>query len=65
MLQKSFQRCRVLRRLAEENEQMSTGGVHKLETDPKNWQTLIQTLQNSALQCSYEQETDNPSDLEV
>ena len=40
---------------------MSTGGLHK--TVPENWQIL--TTQNSALQCSYEQETDNFSHLEV
>ena len=33
------------------------------KTVPKNWQIL--TTQNSALQCSYEQETDSSSNLEV
>ena len=36
---------------------MSTGGVHSEKTVPENRQIL--TTQNSALQCSYEQETDD------
>ena len=44
MLRTGFQRC------CEDNDQMSTRGLHK--TVPENWQ--IRTTQNSALQCSYE-----------
>ena len=54
MLRKNFQRC------CKENDQMSTGGVYN--TILKNWQIL--TTRNSALR-SYEQETDNSSNLEV
>ena len=57
MLQKSFHQCR------EENDQMSTGGMHK--TVPVIWQILILVTQNSALHSSYEQETDKSSNLEV
>ena len=38
---------------------MGTGDVHK--TAPGTWQ--IRTTQNTALQCSCEQETDNSSNL--
>ena len=55
MLRKHFQRC------CEVNDQMSTGGVHK--TVPEKWQIQTRTTQNAALQCSYEQETDNSSNL--
>ena len=57
MLQNSFQRC------CEENDQMSTGCVHQMAS--KNWQPEIRTKQNSALQCSCEQKTDDSPNREV
>ena len=42
---------------------LEPGGVHN--TVPKNSQIRTPQWQNSALHCSYEQETDNSSNLEV
>ena len=66
MLRKSFQRRR------EENDQMSTAGPVEVCTPPQcstaqnDSRKLADTeRQTSALQCSYGQETENYSNLEV
>ena len=55
MLRKSFQRC------CEENDKKRHWRC--AQSVPENWQ--IWTTQNSALQCLYEQETDDSPNLEI